>query len=534
MASLKTPLLGAAMDPEADAKPGPPKPPATGLLVVAAVSAVLASTSGMALMTCWRDARWALLAWVLPAHIAALSLAGLVWARRLVPRVRAWADALDADDAALAAAGLADAAKAPSYDPRWDTVKWTLTTMVAVTHFTDALNGYAPREIYGCWKEFFLMESYAFVSGYLSSPEPTPRRLRAVWKSVAGAYAIHQSLLMLTLKLGFVWLAATWVPGRLYDTYSEMSYADARSINVVEMFWYPYGPMYYLMNLVMWRLAAPFWFELRYPLAVACACSVVYKYGSLSPKATYEQGSPFMSIGTFWGYLPFYVLGVVLRRHGARLRAALAWPGARAAARAAMLTLLALVTIDVAGVNGLKLSSLSWFATVSTDTCLFANNGNDSYSYYDSDYHGWPLRLAFYESVAGFPLRVVAILSVFVLWSSDEPVVLDLGAWCGCGGWLPRLDVTRAGKYSIVNYVMHYYVKYALAFTPLLLSSNYTRPWGPLWAVGLVAIAVAQANLWMHEPVAKLVSKWLIFPDMESGSHSLLRPAPGAAPTNTV
>ena len=81
---------------------------------------------------------------------------------------------------------------------------------------------------------------------------------------------------------------------------------------------------------------------------------------------------------------------------------------------------------------------------------------------------------------------------------------------------------------------MHYYVKYALAFTPLLLSSNYTRPWGPLWAVGLVAIAVAQANLWMHEPVAKLVSKWLIFPDMESGSHSLLRPAPGAAPTNTV
>ena len=31
--------------------------------VVAAVSAVLASTSGMALMTCWRDARWALLAW---------------------------------------------------------------------------------------------------------------------------------------------------------------------------------------------------------------------------------------------------------------------------------------------------------------------------------------------------------------------------------------------------------------------------------------------------------------------------------------
>ena len=36
MASLKTPLLGAAMDPEADAKPGPPKPPATGLLVVAA------------------------------------------------------------------------------------------------------------------------------------------------------------------------------------------------------------------------------------------------------------------------------------------------------------------------------------------------------------------------------------------------------------------------------------------------------------------------------------------------------------------
>ena len=112
--------------------------------------------------------------------------------------------------------------------------------------------------------------------------------------------------------------------------------------------------------------------------------------------------------------------------------------------------------------------------------------------------------------------------------------MLDLGAWCGCGGWLPRLDVTRAGKYSIVNYVMHYYVKYALAFTPLLLSSNYTRPWGPLWAVGLVAIAVAQANLWMHEPVAKLVSKWLIFPDMESGPHSLLRPAPGAAPTNTV
>ena len=34
--------------------------------------------------------------------------------------------------------------------------------------------------------------------------------------------------------------------GRLYDTYSEMPYADARSINVVEMFWYPYGPMYYL------------------------------------------------------------------------------------------------------------------------------------------------------------------------------------------------------------------------------------------------------------------------------------------------
>ena len=132
MASLKTPLLGAAMDPEADAKPGPPKPPATGLLVVAAVSAVLASTSGMALMTCWRDARWALLAWVLPAHIAALSLAGLVWARRPC-RACARGPTRSTRTTSARRGGLADAAKAPSYDQRWDTVKWTLTTMVAVT-----------------------------------------------------------------------------------------------------------------------------------------------------------------------------------------------------------------------------------------------------------------------------------------------------------------------------------------------------------------------------------------------------------------
>jgi fucose 4-O-acetylase-like acetyltransferase len=66
----------------------------------------------------------------------------------------------------------------------------------------------------------------------------------------------------------------------------------------------PYFLTWYLMALFMWRLSTPVWQQIRWPLGVAVAISLLSYMGTLSNQ---------LDMHRVFGLVPFYVLGLLLR-----------------------------------------------------------------------------------------------------------------------------------------------------------------------------------------------------------------------------
>ncbi|GHC93943.1 membrane protein [Nocardiopsis terrae] len=173
-------------------------------------------------------------------------------------------------------------AQPPGRDARLDNAKFILIALVVVGHAIQPLTGYGPAGALYYWIYFFHMPAFILISGYLSrSFDASSNRVEKLVLSLGVPYLLfwtaHQSIY-------------TVQRGGLPDTLSVLQ---------------PTWTLWFLVALFLWRLSVPVWQRLRWPVAIAVAVSVFGATSSLGE---------ILSMGRVVSFLPFFVLGLSLRR----------------------------------------------------------------------------------------------------------------------------------------------------------------------------------------------------------------------------
>lgn len=486
MSELSLPLVGSVEESE----------PSTVVLVTFAIATTLFGTSACAIVHCvhgmqagehWYQGQLVQMGVLHGASLAVV--AATAWAMRKV-RLKGCFE------------------KEPGIEHRWDTVKWTLTMVVAWSHIGIVFYDRLWFQVLQTYKEFWLMQTYFFISGYLSSPEPTAKRLQAVWRSLVGAYFVNQVLYWCVEQITFRY---SWDTTRLSHTMWGRSY-DVEHSPILTVVWQPTGPLWYLPNLMGMRLIAPWWMQLKWPLV----CAVILQLVIMSMKENdFNTMLGFMATNSMLTLFPFYVSGIIARRYSKAVNRVLDWKGARLAGLASSLTFLGFCYANCAN----QLESGHWFGiyTVATNERLWFNwNTGRLTACFESILGGrsaW-LPYAWYIVIGGNVARYTLMFATVALFSRRDPVVLNLRIF--------TLDVTARGKRSISNYLMHYYVLMCLDLTFWGTNQHY----GPLKIIGLVVIVILQSNLWMWLPVYNIVRPIFLAPSFDR----LLLPADDTKP----
>jgi fucose 4-O-acetylase-like acetyltransferase len=196
-----------------------------------------------------------------------------------------------------APAGEPEAAPKPERDPWFDNAKMALIVLVVLGHTWSQL----PSSDTSVWAYHFIylfhMPAFVLVTGYLSrSMTWEPARLRSLLFTVAVPYLLFESALL-----------------ELKHLLGDHSVAHPLLV--------PNSPMWFLVALVAWRLITPL--VLRIPRWPAVAVSIAISLASgLVTGAT-------LDIARILGFLPFFVIGLHLRREDwDRLRSPVLLPGA--------------------------------------------------------------------------------------------------------------------------------------------------------------------------------------------------------------
>ncbi|ADH65736.1 Fucose 4-O-acetylase and related acetyltransferases [Nocardiopsis dassonvillei] len=174
------------------------------------------------------------------------------------------------------------AAPGPGRDARLDNAKFVLIALVVVGHAIGPLREYGPASALYYWIYFFHMPAFIMISGYLSrSFDASSNRVEKLVVSLAVPYlifwTIHQSIYAVER-------------GGLPETMSVLQ---------------PTYALWFLVALFVWRLSVPVWKRLRWPVLVAVLISVFGATASLGET---------LSLGRVVSFLPFFVLGLSLRR----------------------------------------------------------------------------------------------------------------------------------------------------------------------------------------------------------------------------
>lgn len=190
-----------------------------------------------------------------------------------------------AKDRRGASAGSANARaseNAPGRDARLDNAKFILIALVVIGHAIEPLTDYGPSGALYYWIYFFHMPAFIMISGYLSrSFDASSKRVEKLVLSLAVPYlifwALHQTFYAVER-------------GGLPDTLSFLK---------------PTWTLWFLVALFVWRLTVPVWQRLRWPVAISLAVSLF---------ATTTDLGTTLSVGRVLSLLPFFVLGLSLRR----------------------------------------------------------------------------------------------------------------------------------------------------------------------------------------------------------------------------
>nr|WP_233571419.1 acyltransferase family protein [Nocardiopsis sp. Huas11] len=174
-------------------------------------------------------------------------------------------------------------ANRPGRDARLDNAKFILIALVVVGHAVEPLRDYGPASALYYWIYFFHMPAFIMISGYLSrSFDASSRRVEKLVVSLA-------------------------VPYLVFWTIHQLIYGVERgglpeSLSVLKPTW----TLWFLVALFMWRLSVPVWQRLRWPVAIAVLISVF--------ASTTDLGGGTLALGRVLSFLPFFVLGLSLRR----------------------------------------------------------------------------------------------------------------------------------------------------------------------------------------------------------------------------
>lgn len=174
-------------------------------------------------------------------------------------------------------------------DPWFDNSKMLLVTLVVLGHTWSKLevlgDGIPPDENIAHVYDFVYawhVPAFVLVTGYLSRSMTWSRhRLRSLVTTVAVPYVVFECALTAVHR-----------------------YVGGLPTN--DLLRIPHSPMWFLAAMFLWRLVTPAF--LRLPRSVALATAVVLSL--LSGLTTMET----LAFDRFLGFLPFFVLGLVLRR----------------------------------------------------------------------------------------------------------------------------------------------------------------------------------------------------------------------------
>lgn len=174
------------------------------------------------------------------------------------------------------------ATPAPGRDARLDNAKFILIALVVIGHAIGPLRDYGPASALYYWIYFFHMPAFIMISGYLSrSFDASPKRVEKLVLALAVPYLIF-------------WTAHQAI-------YAVDRGGPPETLSVLQ----PTYALWFLVALFVWRLSVPVWKRLRWPVLVAVLISVFGATASLGET---------LSLGRLVSFLPFFVLGLSLRR----------------------------------------------------------------------------------------------------------------------------------------------------------------------------------------------------------------------------
>ncbi|GLW05384.1 membrane protein [Microtetraspora sp. NBRC 13810] len=164
-------------------------------------------------------------------------------------------------------------------DPYLDNVKFVLIALVPIGHsLVPTLAADSARSLY-IFVYVFHMPAFVLISGYLS---------RNFWHSNAKINKLVDTLLVpfAVVEVGYAVL--------------RFALGQKWSLTITDPAWLNW----YLLALFLWRISTPLWTRMKQPLLVAV---VIYL------AAGFSEISGDFSIDRFFGLLPFYVLGLMLK-----------------------------------------------------------------------------------------------------------------------------------------------------------------------------------------------------------------------------
>jgi fucose 4-O-acetylase-like acetyltransferase len=164
-------------------------------------------------------------------------------------------------------------------EPYLDNVKFVLIALVIAGHsLVPTLAADSARSIY-VFVYTFHMPAFVLISGYLS---------RNFWHSNAKINKLVDTLLIpyAVVEVGYALL--------------RFSLGQKWSLTIIDPAWLNW----YLLALVLWRISTPIWTRMRQPLLIAVALYLIAGFSEISGD---------FSIDRFFGLLPFYVLGLLLK-----------------------------------------------------------------------------------------------------------------------------------------------------------------------------------------------------------------------------
>ncbi|WP_017570709.1 acyltransferase family protein [Nocardiopsis halotolerans] len=174
------------------------------------------------------------------------------------------------------------AAPAPGRDARLDNAKFILIALVVVGHALGSLRDYGPASTLYYWIYFFHMPAFIMISGYLSrSFDASSKRVEKLVLSLLVPY-----LIFWTIHQGIYFVGRGGPP---------------ETLSILQ----PTYALWFLVALFLWRLSVPVWKRLRWPVLIAVGISVFGATASLGET---------LSLGRVVSFLPFFVLGLCLRR----------------------------------------------------------------------------------------------------------------------------------------------------------------------------------------------------------------------------